>query len=145
VGKLEKDRQSNNLPACAVEFIRLVIKKMRYRTKVQLDVLAELMAHFEDELKGCATDQEREQKARQLISKFGDAKLLGILLRRAKKRCRPLWRTIMARTFQTIGVLILLFVLYTGWFLTGRPTISVDYLSVWNQMSRPQIKDEDNA
>ena len=143
--KLEKDRQSNNLPACAVEFIRLVIKKMRYRRSVRLEVAAEMSAHFEDELKSCATERDREQKARQLISEFGDAKLLGILLRRAKKRCRPVWRTVVARTFQTIGVLILLFVLYTGWFLTGRPTISVDYLSVWNQMSRPQIKDEDNA
>lgn len=39
----------------------------------------------------------------------------------------------------------MLFCLYTVWFLTGRPTISVDYLSVWNQMSRPQVQDEDNA
>ena len=74
---------------------------------------AELAAHFEDELKGCATDKEREQKARQLISEFGDAKLLAVLLRRAKKRCRPVWRTVVARTFQTIGVLILFFALYT--------------------------------
>jgi competence protein ComGC len=141
----EKNSDLQKLPVCVTEFIKLVIKKMRYRRSVRLEVAAELSSHFEDELKGCATEQEREQKARQLISEFGDAKLLGILLRRAKKRCRPLWRTITARTFQTIGVLILLFCLYTVWFLTGRPTISVDYLSVWNQMSRPQIKDEDNA
>jgi competence protein ComGC len=141
----KKSGDLRNLPACAVEFIRLVIKKMRYRRKVRLDVQAELTAHFEDEIKECATDVEREQKARQLIAGFGDVKLLAVLLRRAKKRCRPIWRTVVARTFQTIGVLILFFVLYTVWFLTGRPTISVDYLSVWNQMSRPQIKDEDNA
>jgi len=141
----KKSGDLRNLPACAVEFIRLVIKKMRYRRKVRLDVQAELTAHFDDELKEYTTDKEREQKARQLIAGFGDVKLLAVLLRRAKKRCRPLWRTVVARTFQTIGVLILLFCLYTVWFLTGRPTISVDYLSVWNQMSRPQIKDEDNA
>ena len=140
-----KEELLDNLPGCAIEFIKLVIKKMRYRKGVRRDVQAELTAHFEDELKDCATAELREQKARQIIDGFGDAKLLAVLLRRAKKRCRPLWRTITARTFQTIGVLILLFVLYTGWFLTGRPTISVDYLSVWNQMSRPQIKDEDNA
>ena len=140
-----KEELLDNLPGCAIEFIKLVIKKMRYRKGVRRDVQAELTAHFEDELKDCATAELREQKARQIIDGFGDAKLLAVLLRRAKKRCRPLWRTITARTFQTIGVLILLFVLYTGWFLTGRPTISVDYLSVWNQMSRPQVKDEDNA
>jgi len=143
--KREKDRQFDNLPGCVVEFIRLVIKKMRYRRKVRLDVQAELTAHFDDELKECTTDKEREQKARQIITDFGDAKLLGILLRRAKKRCRPLWRTITARTFQTIGVLILLFFFYTIWFLTGRPTINVDYLALFNQMNRPQLKDEDNA
>ncbi|MCX5637428.1 MAG: hypothetical protein NTX52_07015, partial [Planctomycetota bacterium] len=140
-----KDRQFDNLPGCVVEFIRLVIKKMRYRRKVRLDVQAELTAHFDDELKERTTDKEREQKARQIITDFGDAKLLGILLRRAKKRCRPLWRTITARTFQTIGILIVLFCLYTVWFLTGRPTINVDYLALFNQMNRPQLKDEDNA
>ncbi len=143
--KREKDRQFDNLPGCAVEFIRLVIKKMRYRKKVRLDVQRELAAHFEDELKSCTADKEKEQKAQQLISEFGDAKLLGVLLRRAKKRCRPVWRAVVARTFQTIGVLILFFILYTGWFLTGKPTINVDYLALLNQMSRPQLRDEDNA
>jgi len=101
--------------------------------------------HFEDQLKGCASDKEKEQKARQLISEFGDVKLLAVLLRRAKKRCRPVWRTVVARTFQTIGALILFFALYTTWFLTGKPTISVDYLAMLNQMGRPQVRDEDNA
>ena len=141
----KKNSDLQNLPVSAVEFIRLVIKKMRYRKSARRDVQEELSAHFEDMLKGCASDEERKQKARQLIGEFGDAKLLGILLRRAKKRCRPLWRTITARTFQTAGVLVVLFCLYTVWFLTGRPTISVDYLAVWNQMNRPQVKDEDNA
>jgi hypothetical protein len=141
----KKNSDLQILPVSAVEFIRLVIKKMRYRKSACRDVQEELSAHFEDMLKGCASDEERKQKARQLIDEFGDVKLLGILLRRAKKRCRPLWRTITVRTFQTIGVLIVLFCLYTVWFLTGKPTISVDYLAMWNQMSRPQVKDEDNA
>ena len=136
---------SQNLPTCAVEFIKLVIKKMRYRRKVQRDVQAELAAHFEDELKDCASDEEKEQKAQQLIAEFGDVKLLAVLLRRAKKRCRPLWRTVIARTFQTIGILILCFIVYTAWFLTGKPAISVDYLALLNQMGRPHLRDEDNA
>lgn len=140
-----KESELQNLPSCAAEYIKLVIKKMRYRKKVRLDVQAELAAHFEDELRDCKTDEEKEQRTRQLIEDFGDAKLLGTLLRRAKKRCRPLWRTVAARTFQTIGVLILFFILYTGWFLTGKPTVSVDYLAVLNQMNRPLVQDEDNA
>ena len=141
----KKSDDLQNLPGCAVEFIRLVIKKMRYRKSVRQDVQHELTVHFEDELKGCASDKEKEQKARQLISEFGDVKLLAVLLRRAKKRCRPVWRTVAARTFQTVGVLILLFCFYTIWFLTGRPTINVDYLAMLNQMNKPQVRDEDNA
>ena len=51
-----------NLPTCAAEYIELVIKKMRYRKKVQRDVQAELAAHFEDELRDCKTDEEKEQR-----------------------------------------------------------------------------------
>jgi len=134
-----------NLPKCARDFIKLVIKKMRYREKIRADVMAELVAHFEDGLRDCKSDEEKEQKAQQLIADFGDVKLLAVLLRRAKKRCRPLWRTIVARTFQTVGILILCFIVYTAWFLTGKPTVDVDYLAVWNQMSQPKVADEDNA
>ncbi len=145
MAKTNKNTDLQNLPVCAAEFIKLVIKKMGYRKKVRADVMAELAAHFEDEVKNCKTDEEKQQKAQQLIGRFGDVKLLAVLLRRAKKRCRPLWRTIVARTFQTIGVLILCFIIYTAWFLTGKPSISVDYLVLLNQMNRPQVADEDNA
>ena len=133
------------LPAGSAEFIKLVIKKMRYRENDRSEVLAELISHFEDGLTDCKTDQEKEQAAQRLITKFGDVKLLAVLLRRAKKRCRPLWRTVVARTFQTVGVLILCFIIYAVWFSTGRPTISVDYLALINQMNRPEVRDEDNA
>jgi hypothetical protein len=121
------------------------MKKMRYRRKVRQNVQEELTAHFEDELKACTSDQERRTKAHQLIAEFGDPKLLAVLLRRAKKRCRPLWRTIVARTFQTVGVLVLCLIVYTMWFMSGKPTIRVDYLAQLNQMSRPPLLDQDNA
>ena len=78
---------SQNIPASTVEFIRRLLNKMGYHRKVRQDVQAELTAHFEDELKDCKTDEEKEQKAQQLITGFGDLKVLAILLRRAKKRC----------------------------------------------------------
>ncbi|MCJ7675654.1 MAG: hypothetical protein MUO33_10960, partial [Sedimentisphaerales bacterium] len=143
------DRGENNdlknLPPSVCELIRLVMKKMRYRRKVRQNVQEELTAHFEDELKVCTTDQERRTKAHQLIAEFGDPKLLAVLLRRAKKRCRPLWRTIVARTFQTVGVLVLCLIVYSMWFMSGKPTIRVDYLAQLNQMSRPPLLDQDNA
>jgi len=134
-----------NLPASAAEFIKLVIKKMRYRKKVQADVQAELATHFEDELKECANDKERDGKVRRLIEDFGDVKLLAVLLRRAKKRCRPLWRTIVARAFQTVGVLILCFIVYCIYISVGKPTISVNYVEEMTRISRPVADESLNA
>lgn len=141
----EQNKLLNNLPTCAAEFIKLVIKKMCYRKKVRADVMAELTAHFEDELKDCKSDEEKEQKAGKLIADFGDVKLLGVLLRRAKKRCRPLWRTVVARTFQTVGILTLCLIVYVVWFLTGRPVITTDYLAQLNQIVRPAADESLNA
>jgi hypothetical protein len=134
-----------NLPECAKNFIKLVIKKMRYRKKVRAEVMTELTAHFEDELRDCRTDEEKERKAQRLIEDFGDVKLLAVLLRRAKKRCRPIWRTVVVRTFQTIGVLILCFSAYTVWFFTGKPAITVDYLAEANRLTRPAADESLNA
>ncbi|MHC4322786.1 MAG: DUF1700 domain-containing protein [Planctomycetota bacterium] len=141
----DKRSDSKSLPACAVEYVRRLLKKMRYRRKVRDDVEAELTAHFEDELKDCKSSEEKGQKAQQLITDFGDIKMLAILLRRAKKRCRPLWRTVIARTFQAIGVLIVSFIFYAIWFSFGEPTIRVDYIQLLNQMNQPQVRDQDNA
>jgi hypothetical protein len=134
-----------NLPECARDFIKLVIRKMRYRRKVRAEVMAELTSHFEDELRECKTDEEKEQKAQRLIEDFGDAKLLGVLLRRAKKRCRPLWRTVVARTFQTIGVLILCFILYCVYISLGKPTINVNYVEEATRLARPVADESLNA
>ncbi|MHC4575490.1 MAG: DUF1700 domain-containing protein, partial [Planctomycetota bacterium] len=134
-----------SLPLAAARFIRLVIKKMRYRKSVRADVMAELAAHFEDALKDCKSEDEREQRAQRLIADFGDVKLLGVLLRRAKKRCRPLWRTIVARSFQTIGTLILCFVLYCVYISLGEPTISVNYVEQATRLARPVVDEGLNA
>ncbi|MBN2455291.1 MAG: hypothetical protein JXB29_01945 [Sedimentisphaerales bacterium] len=145
MAKTAKKPDLQNLPACAAEFIKLVVKKMRYRRKVRNDVRAELAAHFEDELKQCKSDPEKQEKARQLIENFGDAKLLGVLLRRAKKRCRPLWRTIFARTFQTFGVLILSFIIYCFYISLGEPSINVNYIEEATRLARPIADENLNA
>ncbi len=141
----EKQSYLRRLPDSAAAFIKLVIKKMRYRKKVRSEVMAELEAHFEDELKDCTTDEEKEKKTQQLITDFGNVKLLAVLLRRAKKRCRPLWRTIVARTFQAFGVLILCFILYVVWFLSGKPVITTNYVAELNNTVRPVADESLNA
>ncbi len=129
----------------AGEFLRTVIKKMRYIKAVRREVWEELICHFEDELRECETDEQKQRKAEELISEFGDAKLLGKLLRRAKKRCRPLWREITARTFQAIGVIILYFMICFGRFAIGTPTISVNYIDWLNDRVRANRAESENA
>ena len=140
-----KDLNFEHLPVCAADFIKQVIKKMRYRKKVQADVAAELIAHFEDEIKECTTAEQKEQKAQLLIEGFGDVKLLAVLLRRAKKRCRPMWRAVFARTCQAIVILFVCFIVYVAWFLTGKPVITTNYVEQLNRMARPTADESLNA
>ena len=141
----ENDKTFENLPNSAVEYINLVIKNMRYRKKARDEVREELIDHFELYLKDCATNDEKEQKVQQLISEFGDPKILAVLMRRAKKRCRPLWRTAVARTFQALAAMIILLILYIAWFFTGKPVITTDYLAQLNKIVRPSADDSTNA
>ncbi|MDT8302271.1 MAG: hypothetical protein RQ760_12365 [Sedimentisphaerales bacterium] len=134
-----------NLPSCAVVFIKQVLKKMRYRRKVRQDVKEELTAHFADELKDCETDEDKEEKAKQLIADFGDAKLLAVLLRRAKKRCRPLWRTAVVRSFQVFGIMVLYCCVCFIPLLVGKPTISVNYIDWLNELVKSDRNESDNA
>jgi len=144
MAKEHDKKESENLPVSATDFLDLLLKKMGYRRRIRADVRAELEGHFADELKDCA-GEDKEKKARQLIAEFGDMKLLAVLLRRAKKRCRPLWRTVVARTFQAVGILLLCFILYAIWFSIGEPAIRVDYIALLNRLNQPQVRNEDNA
>jgi hypothetical protein len=145
MAKNEKYKTLENLPLCAAEYIKLVIKKMRYRKKARKEVADELTDHFEEHLKDCKNGAEKEQKAQKLISEFGDPKLLAILMRRAKKRCRPLWRIAIERTCQAIFTLIIFLILYVAWFLTGKPVITTDYIAELNKLVRPSADDSLNA
>jgi hypothetical protein len=141
----EKQRAFYRFPACAEEYIKQVLKKMRYRRKVRRDVQVELAAHFEDELKDCKTDEKREQKAKLLITEFGDVKLLAVLLRRAKKRCRPLWRKALVRSLQVLGIIVLYFLICSIPMLVGRPTISINYVDWLNELVQAGKDEQDNA
>ena len=134
-----------NLPQCAIDLIKLVIRKMRYRRKVRAEVQAELAAHFEDELRRCETDDEKEQKAQKIIANFGDAKLLGVLLRRAKKRCRPLWRKALVHSFQVTGTIVIYIIIRVVFLSIGTPTINVNYIDWLNNLVRVNGPEQENA
>jgi hypothetical protein len=143
----EKPEEShgNELPSCVTEFVRTVTKKMRYRRKVRQDVQAELTAHFEDELRDVTDAAEREKRAERLIEGFGDAGLLAVLCRRAKKRCRPLWAKALLRGIQVAGVFLLYLFVCTVPLFVGKPTVRVDYADWLTKRWRPAQPGVENA
>ncbi|MHC4435160.1 MAG: hypothetical protein ACYTBS_25275, partial [Planctomycetota bacterium] len=65
-GSRRTPQNLERLPACGVDFLMQLTKKMRYRQKVREQVRSELAAHFEDDLKDCLTEAQREQRAEKL-------------------------------------------------------------------------------
>jgi len=141
----DKTNENFGLPQCADEYIAAVVKKMRGGRSARRSVRSELTAHFEDELKDLRTPPQREEKARRLIESFGEAKLLGVLCRRAKKRCRPLWQKVLVRGALVLGLLFSYLVLCTLPLILGRPTIRVNYVQWLSERWRPQTGEAENA
>lgn len=143
--KKDIDKLFGNLPQCAIDYIQLVIKKMRYRKKIRADVQSELISHFEDALRNCQGVEDKERVARELIAEFGDAKMLGKLARRAKKRCRPIWLKAIIRSLQFIGICILYIIICSSSLFIGKPTISTNYVDWLNDLVRAGRDESDNA
>ena len=142
------DRQNSPpqpLPTCVTEYINRVIRRMRYSRSARREVGQELLDHFTDALADCSDPPQRQKLAETLISQFGDTKMLAALLRRAKKRNRPAWVKALLRTAQGFLLLIVLFVLYTAWFMTGRPTVTTNYLAMLSDKMHPKAPETENA
>ncbi|MHC4721240.1 MAG: hypothetical protein ACYS6I_00880, partial [Planctomycetota bacterium] len=140
-----KRKDLENLGPVASEYIEAIIRKMRYRRKVRREVKAELAGHFADALGDCRTDEERQEKAQQLIDEFGDAKLLATLIRRGKKRCRPLWKKVVMRSLDVACILIVCAVLRGIQLNVGTPDITVDYVAWLNELTNEGRDESQNA
>ena len=139
-----KEQGFGNLPQVAAGFIASVIKKMRYRKKVRRDVEAELVSHFEDALGDCPNEQ-KDKLAQELIVNFGHPGLLATLIRRGKKRCRPLWKKVVIRSLQVAGILVLCVVLRGVQLSLGTQDITVDYVAWLNELSSEGRDESQNA
>ena len=130
----EKNQDSDYLPGFVTEFIQRLIRKMGYRRRVRREVKQELIDHFSDALAECNGEQEKRNLAQDLIAEFGDAGLLAKLNRRAKKRCRPLWRKALFRTGQAAIGLYLLSCLGNAWVIYAWRSDDTDYLGMLNRL-----------
>ncbi len=140
-----KERQNESLPACVTEYTNLVVRKIKYRRKVRQEVRQELTDHFTDALAEYQTEEQRQQAAEKLIADFGDPKTLARLIRRGKKRCRPLWKKAVIRFLQCLPLLYAALVLYNIWIIHTWRTHEGDFMEKFNQVSRPVVKEETNA
>ena len=141
---MRDDSDQKELPELVQQYIRRLARRVANR-HMRRDVLAELTDHFSDALADIPEGSGRDELATSLIADFGDTKLLAKLIKRAKKRCRPMWVKFVIRTCQTLLVLMLVFAGYTWWFITGEPTIRVDYLARLNEMVQPTPDESLNA
>jgi len=133
---------NEQMPDIAVKFIDSVIKRMRYRRKVRQEVRRELEAHFEDGLRDCRDEEDKRKRTDELIEGFGQPKLLARLIRRGKKRCRPMYVKALLGTVKAFGIFFLAMVLYIVWFFSGKPVITTNYMEVMNERVKPVVADE---
>ena len=116
------------LPQNIASAIAAVVRQTRLWQQEKVDVAWELIAHFQDGL-------ETGRSAEELVNSFGDVKQAARLIRRAKKRGRPLawhaWRW-------AFWSLITFLAVYTGaalYLLSGKPSVTTDYLAIINQLA----------
>ncbi len=106
-----------------------VVRRTRLWRTEKADVAVELIAHFRD---GIASGEKPEA----LEASFGDVPQAARLIRRAKRRARPVaWRASVRATQVSgavVGLFMALYLLSTVRLFTGRPTIARDYLAEVN-------------
>ncbi|MFO0834959.1 MAG: hypothetical protein U0638_08320 [Phycisphaerales bacterium] len=129
------------LPAPIAGLIAEVTRRTRLWPREKLDVTRELIAHFRDGI-------EAGRSPDDLVRDFGVPADAARLIRRAKKRCRPVaWRA-MRRTLQAaLLFLALVAVVYTFAAVrafTSHPTIARNYLEELNAPIA-QVPDSDRA
>jgi hypothetical protein len=132
-------------PKCGADYIDLVVRKVGGRQRMRAEVCRELFDHFVDALRDCAIPDERERAAEKLIAEFGEPKMLAKLMRRGKKRCRPLWLKALIRTCQVLGIIILLIVIRVATLAFGTPGHTIDHYAKLNELGRRGLDDSQNA
>ncbi len=124
-----------NLPAEIADTISQVVHKTRLWNGERGDVAQELIAHFQDGL-------ETGRPAKQLAEEFGDVAQAAKLIRRAKRRGRPIWWQTLRAGCWFVGCFFVIYALLAIYMLWERPTLDTDYLAVINRRVDAQIQAE---
>ena len=123
------------LPEPAKELVRRVVRRTRLWRRERFDVADELIAHFADGLAAGET-------AEQLVEAFGHERQAARLIRRAKRRNRPLaWHALRGLGL-IIGGLLLVYAGLAVYFHLGRPSPAVNYFEALNEPIRRFPEDQ---
>lgn len=115
------------LPDSLRRVVQTVVSGTRLWRLERTEIARELISHFQDGLDAGRTPEE-------LAAAFGDPSRASRLIRRAKKRNRPLaWRA-GRRTLQGVLILLGLYVIFAARMLLLKPTISHDYVADLNRV-----------
>ncbi len=129
-------RQSD-LPESAKSMIVQVVKKTRLWKHEKQEIAEEMVAHFAD---GIAAGG----RAEDLIATFGDVRKAAKLMRRAKKRNRPLWWRLMRGSAQALACFVLFYIGLVLLLSLRHPYLRTDYLAILNA-STPNAPESDRA
>jgi hypothetical protein len=114
------------LPPDLAAAVRQVVNRSRLWRREKVDVAAELIAHFQDGLAAGRTPAE-------LLQAFGDSQALAQLIRRAKRRGRPIIWHAWRYAWMSVTAVFLLYVTAGLWMATRRPSVNTDYLADFNK------------
>lgn len=127
------DRAQFDLPPPCMQLVDTVVRSSRLWPWEKLEVRAELESHFAEAVTAMVEDGMDENECiKSACEEFGDAKLAARLIRRAKRRNRPMiWKIASAVTIVLVvssvaaaGIL--------GWLAFGEPNPQTDYVQILN-------------
>lgn len=127
--RLRERIERSDLPSPLRETVHEVVAATRLWAGERQDVADELIAHFSDGINAGAD-------AETLRGTFGDPRVAARLIRRAKKRNRPLWWRTAHRTGQAaamlVSVMLVFYIVIAVRFFTASPSPTTDYVAIMN-------------
>ena len=106
--------------------VREVVQRTRLWKHEKLAVARELIAHFQD---GLAAGSGVEE----LLGSFGDTKMAAKLIRRGKKRNRPLWWRAQRRGLQVMAAVMVVYIGSAMLLALRHPQVRRDFVAELNQ------------